>query len=197
MSWPPSFFVSPPTLMQLRPHYFSHPLPLSFLTLMAAFLFFFHWHITVLWQDGLFGVGGCGVCGGLWRVGGGAPWGGGRGFGACARPALGRFLGAVTDGEWGWDICGQRTGALGDEGNEGSSPCSYLLIWQSHLACLACHNPAEPIEFASDCDHSFSPRRRGFNVVSWVQWAWGEGAVFPPPGCLFSLMGPLILVKRQ
>jgi hypothetical protein len=27
---------------------------------------------------------------------------------------------------------------------------------------------------------------------------WGEGAVFPPPpGCLFSLMGPLILVERQ
>ena len=26
---------------------------------------------------------------------------------------------------------------------------------------------------------------------------WGEGAVFPPPGCLFSLMGRLILVKRQ
>jgi len=120
--------------------------------------------------------------------------GGGRGFGACARPALGRFLGAVTDGEWGWDICGQRTGALGDEGNERSSPCSYFPTWQSHLACLACHNPAEPMEFASDCDPSFSPRRRGFMSYPGFSGRWGEGAVFPPPGCLFSLMGPLILM---
>ena len=47
---------------------------------------------------------------GLWGAvaggGGGGRLGGGRGFGACARPELGRFLGAVTDGEWGWDICG-------------------------------------------------------------------------------------------
>jgi len=160
---------------------------------MAAFLLLFHLHITVLWQDGLFGWGDAGSVGGCGGWGGGR-LGGGRGFGACARPALGRFLGAVTDGEWGWDICGQRTGALGDEGNERSSPCSYFPTWQSHLACLACHNPAEPMEFASDCDPSFSPRRRGFMSYPGFSGRWGEGAVFPPPGCLFSLMGPLILM---
>jgi hypothetical protein len=122
---------------------------------------------------------------------GGGRLGGGRGFGACACPALGRFLGAVTDGEWGWDICGQRTGAPDDEGNERSSPCIYLLTWQSHLACLACHNPAEPMEFASDCDPSFSPRRRGFNVVSWVQWALGGGGGLSPPGLSLLIDGPV------
>jgi len=122
---------------------------------------------------------------------GGGRLGGGRGFGACARPALGRFLGAVTDGEWGWDICGQRTGALGDEGNERSSPCSYFPTWQSHLACLACHNPAEPMEFASDCDPSFSPRRRGFMSYPGFSGRWGEGAVFSPPGLPLLIDGPV------
>ena len=89
----------------------------------------------------------------------------------------------------------RRPGASGDEGNERSSPCIYLPIWQSHLAYLACHNPAEPVEFASDCDPSFSPRRRGFMSYPGFSGRWGEGAVFPPPpGCLFSLLGPLILM---
>ena len=44
----PLLFVSPPTLMHLRPHIFSHPPPLSFLILMAAFLFFFNWHTQIL-----------------------------------------------------------------------------------------------------------------------------------------------------
>jgi hypothetical protein len=38
-------------------------------------------------------------------------WGlpvGGHGSGACACLLLGRFLGAVTDGEWGRDIYGQE-----------------------------------------------------------------------------------------
>jgi len=157
---------------------------------MAAFLLLFHLHITVLWQDGLFGWGDAGSVGG-WGGWGGGRLGGGRGFGACARPALGRFLGAVTDGEWGWDICGQRTGALGDEGNERSSPCSYFPIWQSHLACLACHNPAEPMEFASDCDPSFSPRRRGFMSYPGFSGRWGEGAVFSPPGLPLLIDGPV------
>jgi hypothetical protein len=73
------------------------------------------------------------------------------------------------------------TGAPGDKGNERSSPCIYLPTWQSHLACLACHNPAEPMEFASDCDPSFSPRRRGFVLHPGLNGWWGEGAVFPPP----------------
>jgi hypothetical protein len=38
---------------------------------MAAFLLFFSFAYNFFWQDGLFGVGGCGVCGGLRRVGGG------------------------------------------------------------------------------------------------------------------------------
>ena len=88
----------------------------------------------------------------------------------------------------------RRPGASGDEGNERSSPCIYLPTWQSHLAYLACHNPAEPVEFASDCDPSFSPRRRGFMSYPGFSGRWGEGAVFPPPGCLFSLLGPLILM---
>jgi hypothetical protein len=37
----------------------------------AAFLLFFSFAYHFFWQDGLFGVGGCGVCGGLRRVGGG------------------------------------------------------------------------------------------------------------------------------
>ncbi len=89
-------------------------------------------------------------------------------------------LGAVSDGEWGWDICGRRLdhGALRrpGEGNERSSPCIYLPNWQRHLMYLACHNPAEPVEFASDCDPSFSPCRR----VSWVEWALGGGGGYSP-----------------
>ena len=91
----------------------------------------------------------------------------------------------------------RRPGASGDEGNERSSPCIYLPTWQSHLAYLACHNPAEPVEFASDCDPSFSPRRRGFMSYPGFSGRRGEGVVFPPPGCLFSLMGLLILVVCQ
>ncbi len=134
----------------------------------------------------------CGGMRGLWGAvagGGGGRLGGGRGFGACARPVLGRFLGAVTDGEWGWDICGRRLdhgalrrpGAPGDVGNEHSSPCIYLPTWQSHLTYLGCHNPAEPVQFASDCDPSFSPRRRGFVSHPGLHGRWGEGAVIPPP----------------
>ncbi len=45
---------------------------------------------------------------GLWgAVAGGGRLGGGAVL-VLARAALGRFLGAVTDGEWGWDICGRR-----------------------------------------------------------------------------------------
>jgi hypothetical protein len=90
----------------------------------------------------------------------------------------------------------RRQGAPGDEGNERSSHCIYLPTWQSHLAYLACHNPAEPMEFTSDCDPSFSPHRRGFVSYPGLSGHWGRGWSSPPlpPGCLFSLMGPLIQV---
>ena len=64
---------------------------------MAAFLLFFslaYYRFLAGWS-----LRGGGMRG-LWgAVAGGGRRGGGRGFCACARPALGRFLGAVTDGE--------------------------------------------------------------------------------------------------
>ena len=47
------------------------------------------------------------------------------------------------------------------------------------------------MEIASDCDPSFSPRRRGFNVVSWVQWAVGGGGGLSPPGLPLLIDGPV------
>jgi hypothetical protein len=76
------------------------------------------------------------------------------------------------------------TGASGDEGNERFSPYNYLPTWQSRLACLACHNPAKPMEIASDCNPSFSPRRRGFVSHPGSLGHWGRGGGFacrPPP----------------
>ena len=87
-------FFSPPTPIHLRPHYFFHPQPLSFVGFFFPYfmtpisehlLLAFHFKPNgccssflslicislFFWQDGLFGVGGCGVCGGLRRVGGG------------------------------------------------------------------------------------------------------------------------------
>jgi len=72
----------------------------------------------------------------------------------------------------------------GDEGKERFSPYNYLPTWQNRLACLACHNPAKPMEIASDCDPSFSPRRRDFVLHPGSIGHWGRGGGFacrPPP----------------
>ncbi len=70
--------------------------------LSFAYHFFFGRMVSSGWGDA--GSVGAAAGGG----GGGGRLGGGRGFGACAHPVLGRFLGAVADGEGGWDICGRR-----------------------------------------------------------------------------------------
>jgi hypothetical protein len=62
---------------------------------------------TVHWQNVSLGWGAVGGCGG----GEGGHSVGGRSFGACMCLVLGRFLGAVTDGEWGRDIYTKGTNA--------------------------------------------------------------------------------------
>jgi hypothetical protein len=105
-------------------------------------------------------AGGCGARGGLRRAGGGVA--SGRWRSGCWRvPGSGGLIG----GGYRWGVGEGHmwigTGAPGDEGNERFSPYPYLPTWQSRLACLAYHNPAKPMEIASDCDSSFSPRPRG------------------------------------
>jgi hypothetical protein len=66
---------------------------------MVAFLLFIICIFFSLAEWSLRGGGMRGLWGAVAGGGGGGRLGGGRGFGACARPMLGRFLGAVTDGE--------------------------------------------------------------------------------------------------
>jgi hypothetical protein len=121
------------------------------------------------------------------------PWGGGY-YGACKCLALGCFSGAVTDGKWGRDIYGQELARPLTKGMNASRPTTISqpgkVTWRAWPAI----NPVEPMEYASDCNPSFSPRRCGFvSHPGSIGW-WMEGVVFPPCGRLLLLMGLLIQV---
>ncbi len=148
-------------------------------------------------------MGGCGVCGGLWR-GGGA-------LGGAAVLVLARAR--RWDAFWVRLLMGSRGGIYVDrdkimarcadrvrrvtKGTNAPLPAaisrSGKVTWRAW--------PATTLrsQWSSQAIAILHLVLVAAVLMSYPGFSgrWGEGAVFPPPGCLFSWMGPLILVKRQ
>ena len=171
---------------------------------MAAYLLLFHLHITVLWQDGLFGWGDAGSVGGCGGWGGG-PLGGAavlvlartRCWGAFwVRLLMGSGGGIYVDGDKIMARCADRVRRV-TKGTNAPRPVSITrpgkVTWRAWPATtLRSQWSSQAIAIL----HLVLVAVVLCRILGSVGGG-GRGRSFPPPGCLFSLMGLLILVVCQ
>jgi hypothetical protein len=183
------FFVSPPTLMHLRPHYFSHPLPLAFLTLMAAFLFFL---IGILPFFGRMVSSGWGYAG---SVGGCGGWGGGAVLVLARAQRWDAFWVRLLMGSGGGIYVDRELVRRVTKGTKAPLPAaisqSGKVTWRAWPATSLRSQWSSQAIAILHLVLVAVVLCRILGSVGGGGRGWGG---LSPSGCLFSLMGPLILM---
>jgi hypothetical protein len=160
---------------------------------MAAFLLLFHLLITVLWQDGLFGWGDAGSVGGCGGWGGGAPWGGAAVLVLARARRWDAFWVRLLMGSGGGIYVDRELVRWVTKGTNALLPAaisrSGKVTWRAWPATtLRSQWSSQAIAIL----HLVLVAVVLCRILGSVGGG-GRGRSFPPPGCLFSLMGPLIL----